>query len=687
MKRFVKIAGGLAVLLIAVVVAGAVVISSQDFNKYKSLITDEVLAATGRNLSIQGNLDLSLSFTPSLVVEGVSFANADWALDPQMLTAKRLEAEVALLPLISGQVQVNRIVVRDLNLILERHKDGRVNWTFASKNEKPTEVASDSGESANLPEVRRVDIRNLRVTYKDAMKGEVTELDLEKLGLQADAVDQPLKLDLAGTLNGLFIEAGGSLGSLAAVANNTSLPVDLTVGTGGVTLGVKGTIAKPQAAEGLDLAVTLKGENLDGLKSVLGNSLPLVKPFDIRGQLKDKPGGYDLAGIVVSVGSSHLTADASVLLNGPRPKIRFDGVAKRIDLEDIFGYQGATSSDQKAKDGGAEKLFSRDPLPLDALKIVDANLAFLVQEFKAQGISLTDLRTKLTLDNGALRIDPLSMTIGEGSLAGVIALDGRTATPKINIQLDGDKILLGQVMEELGVTGIIGSPMKATVRLSGRGQSVASLMAGLNGKVTVVGGEGEINNKTIDWAGGDFMSEIFSALNPIAKRQDYSVIHCSVVNFDINNGQANADKGIAIEGDKLFVQGTAKINLDTEALAAKVTPRAREGLGLSLADMGAGLVQITGTLAAPTVGVDPLGALGAAAKVGAAIATGGLSILGNALINTDDDHPCSTALGIKPPESNQAAPASPEPAKANGDSAGEQLKKGLDGALKGLFGK
>jgi hypothetical protein len=90
------------------------------------------------------------------------------------------------------------------------------------------------------------------------------------------------------------------------------------------------------------------------------------------------------------------------------------------------------------------------------------------------------------------------------------------------------------------------------------------------------------------------------------------------------------------------------------------------------------MVRVGGTLGAPSVGLDVVGAGKAALKVGAAVATGGLSLLGDALIGeaTNDPHPCLTAKGEAPAKSSA-------PAKQPSSSPAS----GIGGAVKGLFGK
>ncbi len=119
MKKWIKVLSAIFVLAVAVVVAGVAILQSLDFNEYRGLIAEQVKAATGRDLTINGELNLELSLNPAVAVEGVTFANADWGSRKDMATLKKFAAEVELLPLLSGDVRVKRLVLVGLDLWAE----------------------------------------------------------------------------------------------------------------------------------------------------------------------------------------------------------------------------------------------------------------------------------------------------------------------------------------------------------------------------------------------------------------------------------------------------------------------------------------------------------------------------------------------------------------------------------------
>ena len=96
MGKTIKILSAIGVLLIALVVAAVAIIKSMDFNQYKGEIAAQAKAATGRDLTITGDLNLSISLTPRISVDGVTFSNASWGTKPEMVSIKRFVAEMSL---------------------------------------------------------------------------------------------------------------------------------------------------------------------------------------------------------------------------------------------------------------------------------------------------------------------------------------------------------------------------------------------------------------------------------------------------------------------------------------------------------------------------------------------------------------------------------------------------------------
>ena len=188
------------IALVVLVVGAAAVLMTLDFNEYKPQIAAEVKKATGRDMAIEGDLRLNLlTLNPGLAVNGVRFANAPWGSRPDMAVIKRFEVKVSVMPLLSGTLDIERVVIEGADILVERNRDGRGNYEFAAA-EKPAEPAQSSGESGGgMPAlaVREVTIKDSVVTYKDAKAANPLVLGVQSLNLAADPGD-PMKLDLKG---------------------------------------------------------------------------------------------------------------------------------------------------------------------------------------------------------------------------------------------------------------------------------------------------------------------------------------------------------------------------------------------------------------------------------------------------------------------------------------------------------
>jgi len=333
-------------------------------------------------------------------------------------------------------------------------------------------------------------------------------------------------------------------------------------------------------------------------------------------------------------------------------------------------------------------MFSNEPLPLEGLKAANARIDIAATLVKTHQIDISDLKTTIALTNGKLSIDPLQANVAEGKLDGKISLDasGQQAALNQSLRITG---LSPAKLKGLADKNIIeDSKIDFTLNLRGQGRSVAEIMGGANGKLLTKVGPGRLTNEGVDAAGGAFLLKSLQMINPLSSTDTHTVIECSVINFKITNGMAANENGIALQTKKLNILGGGTINLKTEALDIGVNPKVREGVGINLAGL-AGMVRIRGTLTEPKAGADAKGTAIAGAKIGAAVATGGLSILAGAAMDqaSEDQDVCAVALGKKPAKTAQkhTAPDTKTSAPEQKNMVEDTADK-VKGVFKGLFG-
>ena len=80
-----------------------------------------------------GDIRLDIGFRPALVVEDVSFQNADWGSRPEMVMVKRFEVRVALIPLIGGDIRIKRLILVEPDILIETNAAGESNLKFEKR--------------------------------------------------------------------------------------------------------------------------------------------------------------------------------------------------------------------------------------------------------------------------------------------------------------------------------------------------------------------------------------------------------------------------------------------------------------------------------------------------------------------------------------------------------------------------
>jgi uncharacterized protein involved in outer membrane biogenesis len=683
------------VLLVAVFAVAVIVLLNTDFNKYKPMIAEETKAAIGRDLVIAGDLEVSISLTPSVSVEGVTLSNAKWGARPEMIRVERLEAQISLLPLVFGVIDVKRVVLVGADILLEVDKKGVANFDFkppvsAKAGKKQDGAAAKKAPDAPaesealIPVVREVLIRDSRLRYTDARSGARYDTVIESLTLRGDGPDEPLELDYAGSYNGSPIKLAVTLGAPAELLKpSRPWPVDLTLEAGGATLTIKGTIAEPLKAKGLNLAVAISGDQLGALSKLAGAPVPAMGAYSLSARIAGTPAAtIELTGFKATIGDNDLSGKLTVNLSGKRPSISAVLKSKKIDLATLAGASTGAGKKDGGGGGGAkqparkpDRVFSAEPLALDGLRAVDVRMKFDAGTIVVSGAVLRNVSLGLSLKAGNLLIKPVKSGIADGSLNGSIQLDGRKKVAGLVVKLALDKIDLDRLLTDLKITGDVEGKANISIDVSGRGSSVRAIMASLGGRAGLLMGKGRMKDSFLQsmlGGSGQLLSRILDR-----GKKGYTAVECAVADFTIRKGVATA-KALYLDLDSRGVIGSGTVNLGKERLNLTIDPRNKKKIGKPVLP-----VRITGTFLAPKYKIDKNFAAGKlTSMLGVQLPsslTGGKSATGTPLI----EGPCAPPApkAAKKQQATQQPTQQPKPKDPLKD-AEEQLKKGL----KGLFG-
>lgn len=146
MKKFTRI--GLSVLggLIVLALIAPWLIS---LNQYKTLIQEKAYEATGRRLTINGDIRMGILPAPYARITDVVVSNPEGAISKDFATIKALDVGVALAPLFSKEFQITHITVSEPAITLEVMENGQNNWTFTPPPKDQAAKAEEKKDDAN----------------------------------------------------------------------------------------------------------------------------------------------------------------------------------------------------------------------------------------------------------------------------------------------------------------------------------------------------------------------------------------------------------------------------------------------------------------------------------------------------------------------------------------------------------
>lgn len=150
MQKMVKTVMVIFGILVSLLIVAVVVFATTfDINDYKARITQAVEDATGRTLTVDGDVRLSYFPTPGIVFQGLTLSNANGFQDDSMIKTGGAQVSVRLLPLLKGDIRFGRLVVDNLSIHLERNKDGSANWDDLVGRASAEEAALDEQAGAD----------------------------------------------------------------------------------------------------------------------------------------------------------------------------------------------------------------------------------------------------------------------------------------------------------------------------------------------------------------------------------------------------------------------------------------------------------------------------------------------------------------------------------------------------------
>lgn len=316
----------------------------------------------------------------------------------------------------------------------------------------------------------------------------------------------------------------------------------------------------------------------------------------------------------------------------PGKRSHFSVTANGRNLDTRFASPGPKNETATASPENAVKkpLFSDEAIDTEFLRTFNADLSLDIKKLVTTVNTIDQLSLIAQLKDGRLTTRESRMQLPDNDLTLSLNGDFSQAASKAQVELtlntkDAGKLGLEQAAKIKGGHGNI------AVKLKGEGVSLHDIAGSINGSIDATLQDITMENNQLNLIGSDMLSELIDKLNPFAKSDPLTYVECVSVHFDADKGVLDSDKALHVETSKMKIIGNGQIDLGQEKLSLNFTPIARKGLGVNLSYL-VKLVRIHGDLQSPRMGVDAGGVVSSALSTGAAVATGGVSLVAQSLL-------------------------------------------------------
>ena len=454
MGKLIKIILALVALVIVAIVVIPLVI---DPNDYREQIQTEVKNATGRDLTIGGDLKLSVFPWIGVEINQVALSNAKGFQAPEFARIEQAEVKVKLLPLLSKQVEVSTVVLKGLQLNLEKNKAGQTNWDDLAKGgaaaeEKPKEPAADGGAGIAAIAIGGLQIEQAQLSWKDASTGE--QYTISDFDLHTDALKfaQPMAVDLGMTLES----------QKPKVTARLEMKGDLVIAKDMQSLEFKG----------LQLVLDSAGEPIPNGAMKIDLFSNLAADFSGDGSLA-------LNDLKIKFDDTTFTGKSSVTNLG-KPAIRFSLAGDTLNVDRYLPK--TEEGDAKPAPSPTEAATGAALIPVDTLRALDIVGDISIQHVIFNGLKAEGVKLDIDARNGVLKSTQAVSQFYQGSYAGKTTVDARQNTPLISVTENMKDIQIQPMLADLTGESILSGTANINADVNTKGNTVDAFKANLNGK-------------------------------------------------------------------------------------------------------------------------------------------------------------------------------------------------------------
>lgn len=375
----------LASIVILIILAAVLIPVFIDPNDYKDEIAAQVHQLTGRNLRIDGDIDLSFSLPLSVDLDlgQVELSNAAGFGDEPFAKMQDASIFVSIWPLITkNQLNIGEVKLTGMELNLIKNAQGKTNWDDLAKAtnesatpaevEKTTAVSAQETSAAPVITVKGINIKDATIHWTDQQNQQQLTLSKTDISISQLIENTPFEFKLSTHLNS----------------------------------------DKPAVSGDIML-----------------NSHPTVSLYEQLFQLKNTQLSMDLGGAALPGGKNKTTFVGDIIFDAQKQQLDISKMKLTSYDMVIKGLFKAAAVDKGLQYNGKMTIDRFSP------KTLAANLGATLPEMEnPQALGTSDMQVEFKGDQNQLAISSLSANLDNTSLQGTAAIKN-FQTPRYKFDL------------------------------------------------------------------------------------------------------------------------------------------------------------------------------------------------------------------------------------------------------------
>ena len=550
-----KVALLVSIPFIAVIVAFLVLVLLVNPNDFKPLIKEQVEAQTGRQLTIDG--DIEWRFFPSIgfSIGEVALSNPDGFATPDLVKFNNAVLDLNVRPLFQHEINIGLVTLDGASFTLHTLKNGVSNLDHIGPEKVkddtaeviPTETTAEAVSAENTkPSAQlndwKVTLEGIALTNAEVLiqddkagtkmyfsdmnlslsqfsPGEWAKLSFNlkgDLGQQKVALDGKTDLNIAATLDAASLKQTEFTASYSDASNKfkditfsidqfsfdewANISLKATGKANALQVSSNSTFALyvPKALDVVQIKDFSSTNNVKG-KGIPNEDITAVIGFNSSFDLNKSY--LKIEKLALSAVETDFNGKMSVQLNDI-PKVRFELQSPNVDVDALLATlpQSEPTATEKTensnKKASASKAKEVEP-DLSALKTLDVAGSIVIDKFKASNAKMQNVTSVFSVNRGVLKLTKFHSSLYSGGIDMTATLDARNTTPTYTFKQSIKGVQVAPLLTDVMGESLVEGTGNMALNISGKSLKPSTLKQNLKGKASVNFADGAVNGVNI----------------------------------------------------------------------------------------------------------------------------------------------------------------------------------------------